>query len=109
MLPDKYPLPQPKTETVIAAQQALGYSKTQQEGIADIVAASSDSPVARQFAKAIAKSSRRMAEDIFRESGYMLPQSAETRELLEAMKKTAAPDFPKEAVDLLLNQLQAAG
>ena len=106
MLPIKYPPQQTKTEKVIAAQRALGYSKLQQEGIAEAVAASSDSAVTRQFAQAIAKSNRRMAEDILRESGYMLPQSNEARELLEAMRETAVPDFPKGAVELLLNQLQ---
>ena len=108
MLPDKYPPQQPKTEAVIAAQRVLGYSKVMQERIADSVAASSDSAATRQFAEAIAKSNRRMAEDILRESGYMLPQSAEARELLEAMRENTAPDFPRDAVELLLKHLVIA-
>ena len=106
MIPDEYPPQQRKAEAVISAQRALGRSKVQQEKIADIVAASSDSAVTRQFAEAAAKSNRLMAEDILRESGYMLPQSAEVRELLEAMLNDAAPDFPKDAAELLLNRLQ---
>ena len=106
MLPEKYPPQQPKTEAVIAAQQVLGYSKSIQENIADAVAVESDNAVTRQFARAVAKSNRRMAEDILRESGYMLPQSAEARKLLSAMRENSDKDFPKEAVDLLLNQLQ---
>lgn len=105
MIPDKYPPQQPKTEAVVAAQRALGYSKAWQESIADAVAASADSAVTRQFAEAVAKSNRRMAEDILRESGYMLPQSVEVRELLEAMLENAEPDFPRAAAKLLLNQL----
>ena len=108
MLTLKYPPPQAKTEAVIAAQRALGRSKLQQEQIADAVAASSDSAAARQFAQAIAKSNRRMAEDILREAGYLLPQSKEVRKLLEAMRENSAPDFPKDEVELLLRQLDVA-
>ena len=106
MIPDAYPPQQRKSEAVILAQRTLGYSKVQQEGIAGAVATSSSSAVTRQFAEAIAKSNRLMAEDILRESGYMLPQSVEVRELLEAMLNNAAPDFPKDAAELLLNRLQ---
>ncbi|MDR2719607.1 MAG: 4Fe-4S binding protein [Nitrososphaerota archaeon] len=106
MIPDKYPSQQPKTEAVIAAQRVLGLSKVQQEQIANAAMASAESAVARQFAEAVAKSNRLMAEDILRESGYLLPQSIEVRELLEAMLKSDAPDFPKDAVELLLSRLQ---
>jgi len=109
MIPDRYPPQQIKSKAVIAAQRVLALSKLRQKMIAESVAASSNSVVKRQFAGAIAKSNLRMAEDILRESGYMLPQSAEARELLEAMLENAAPDFPKEvkeAVELLLNRLQ---
>ena len=106
MVPDKYPPQQPKAETVVAAQRALAYSKVQQEQFADAVASSSASASTRQLAEAVAKSNRLMAEDILRESGYMLPQSNEVRELLEAMLDNAEPDFPRDAVELLLDQLQ---
>ena len=106
LLPEKYPPPQPKTEAVVAAQRKLGYSKLIQEGIADDIVSTCGNPVIRQFAGAIAKSNRRMAEDILRESGYMLPQSTQVRELLSAIRENPDKDFPREAVDLLLNQLQ---
>jgi len=108
MIPDKYPPQQPKKEAVIATQRALGLSKVRQKRIADNVAVSTDNAVTRQFAEAVSKSNLRMAEDILRESGYMLPQSAEARKLLEAMVDSAAPDFPKDAANFLLNQLQKA-
>ena len=108
MLPDKYPPQQPKHAAVIAAQRALGLSKVRQERIASGIADSSDCEVTKQFAKAVAKSNLRMAEDILRESGYLLPQSNEVRELLELMLENAAPDFPKEAAELLLSKLQKA-
>lgn len=106
MTPDTYPPQQLKTEAVVAAQRALGYSKVQQECIADAVVASSDSAVTKQFARAVAKSNRRMAEDILRESGYMLPQSNEVHELLKAMLENTSPDFPKDTVKLLLSKIQ---
>ena len=105
MIPDKYPPQQPKADNVVAAQRALGLSKMQQEHIANTVAAASDSAVTRQFAEAIAKSNLRMAEDVLRESGYMLAQSSEVRGLLESMLDNAASDFPKDAVELLLSKL----
>jgi ferredoxin len=106
MIPDKYPPQQKKAKAVVTAQRALGRSKVRQEGIATMVAATSDSAITRQFAWAIAKSNLRMAEDILRESGYMLPQSAEVREFLETLLEKAAPDFPKDAAELLLDRLQ---
>ena len=105
MIPDTYPPQQPKTEKVVAAQRVLGLSKIRQEHIANAVAAASDSAAERQFAEAVARSNLRMAEDILRESGYMLPQSNEVHDLLEAMQENAAPDFPKDTVKLLLERL----
>jgi Fe-S-cluster-containing hydrogenase component 2 len=104
MLPDKYPPQQPKTKAVTKTLRILGKSKVTQERIAGDIAASSDSAITRQFAKAIAKSNRRMAEDILRESGFLLPQSVEVRELLKTMQE-APDDFPSDSVELLLNQL----
>ena len=106
LLPEKYPPQQVKTKNVIAEQRTLGHSKVIQEGIAEAIAASTESAVTRQFAEALAISNRRMAEDILRESGYLLPQSAEVRELLSAMRENHAEDFPVEAVELLINKLQ---
>jgi len=105
MVPNNYPPQQPKSNAVLSAQDALAYSKVQQEMIANVVAVSSKSAKTRQFAGAIAKSNRHMAEDLLREAGYMLPQSTEVRELLKAMLNDAANDFPRDAAELLLNQL----
>jgi len=106
MIPDRYPRQQPKTEAVITGQRSVGSSKVKQENIAETIAASTGSAAERQFADAIAKSNLRMAEDILRESGYLLPQSANVRKLLESMLENAGPDFPKDAAKLLLNKLR---
>ena len=108
LLPESYPPQQPKTKAVIEAQRVLGESKVIQEGIAEAVAASSESAVTRQLAEAIAISNRRMAEDILRESGFLLPQSMEVHKLLLALNENTGSDFPKDAVELLLKNLVIA-
>ena len=106
MLPEVYPPQQRKKEAVVNAQRILAQNKLKQERIADNVAASCDNPNIRQFARAVAKSSRRMAEDILREAGFMLPQSVEVRRLLKSFENNQDTDFPKEALGLLLTKLQ---
>lgn len=107
IIPDRYPAQQKKADAVIAAQRALAKSKIQQLKIAEAIAAESDSAATRQLAKALAQSNRLMAEDIFREAGYMLPQSQEARELLASLltDTSASADFPKDAVEFLLANL----
>lgn len=105
LIPDEYPPQQQKAEDVVNALRALAKSKVEQESIAADIAKSSVDPVTRQFAEAIAKSNRLMAEDLIRESGYMLPQSDEVRSLLEAMPQNPPKDLPVETVKKLLKQL----
>ncbi|MDD4799359.1 MAG: ferritin family protein [Clostridia bacterium] len=102
MAPVTYPPQQPKTNSVINAMNKLSQSKTIQEKTAAEIARVTDNPVLRQLALAVAKSNRLMAEDILRESGYMLPQSNNTHEFLVSLLKTSDKDFPKEAVESLL-------
>jgi len=72
MVPDAYPPQQPKAEPVVRAMRALLLSKARQEGIA--------ARLPGGLARAMEKSNRIMAEDLIRESGYMLPQSGNARE-----------------------------
>ncbi|TCL57570.1 rubrerythrin [Kineothrix alysoides] len=108
MIPEEYPAQQDKTDRVINAMTKLAESKTNQEKAALGIAAVTDSPVEKQFATAIAKSNRIMAEDILRESGYLLPQGAPAGELLHSFLEESQPeDFPKVVVEeliLLLNR-----
>ena len=106
MVPNQYPPPQPKMDVVVAQQRKLGYSKVRQEAMANTIVIASTSPVTKRFATAIARSNLRMAEDILRESGYMLAQSIDVYKLLEAILENSKPDCPKEAVKFLLNNLQ---
>ena len=98
MVPREYPPQQAKTEEVIAALRQLLSSKSEQEKLA----AELDNPLA----EAVEKSDRIMAEDLLRESGYMLPQSGNTYQLLEKMRIYAQePGFPKEALAFLLGSI----
>ena len=45
-----------------------------------------------------------MAEDLCREAGYMLPQSANTRALLEKLRDD--PSVPRDVVERLLQTLR---
>lgn len=59
---------------------------------------------------ALAKAARLVNEDLQRESGYMLPQSSNTRKLLEALcKNPPKDDFPVETAKRLLELLPDNG
>ena len=98
MVPFDYPEQQAKTEEVVSAMNALLRSKSKQERIA--------AGLSGKLALAIEKSNRIMAEDIIREAGYMLPQSNNTLEFLQSLLEKDQPeDFPREAVEKLLDSL----
>ncbi len=95
LVPREYPPQQVKTDEVIASLRQLVSSKAEQE----MLATSLPGPLA----EAIRKSNRIMAEDLLRESGYMLPQSGNARALLEEMiSHSQEPGFPVEAAEYLL-------
>jgi rubrerythrin/Fe-S-cluster-containing hydrogenase component 2 len=97
MVPVEYPPQQPKTEAVVNVMNALLHSKSKQENIA--------AGLPGKLAKAIEKSNRIMAEDIIREAGYMLPQSQNTKDLLQSLYEQNPEGFPKEAVEKLIRLL----
>ena len=95
MMPKELPPQQPKTDKVVEALRALVQSKAQAENIA--------SQLPDTLSKAVAKSCRLMAEDLCREAGFMLPQSANTKEFLEQIK--SYPDIPADVVEALLHNI----
>ena len=95
MMPKELPPQQPKTDKVVEALRALVQSKAHAENIA--------SKLPDILSKAVAKSSRLMAEDLCREAGFMLPQSANTKEFLEQIK--SYPDIPADVVEALLHNI----
>ena len=99
MVPREYPPQQPKDETVVAALRQLVSSKSEQEQLA--------SGLPWKLARAVEKSSRIIAEDLLRETGYMLPQSGNAWALLTKLlaQNAGKPDFPEEDIRFLLNTL----
>ena len=96
MVPKELPPQQPKEENVVEALRGLIQSKAAAETIA--------SQLPDTLSEAVAKSSRLMAEDLCREAGFMLPQSANTKAFLESVK--SYPGVPVETVETLLTKLQ---
>lgn len=95
MMPRDLPPQQPKGQGVVSAQRALVLGKAE----AELVASQLPGPLA----EAVARSSRLMAEDLCREAGFMLPQSANARALLERVR--SYPGVPVDAVDALLESI----
>jgi len=96
MVPKELPPQQPKEENVVEALRGLIQSKAAAETIA--------SQLPDALSVAVEKSSRLMAEDLCREAGFMLPQSANTKAFLESVK--SYPGVPVETVETLLTKLQ---
>ena len=99
LVPREYPPQQPKSDAVIAALRQLVSSKSAQEQIAE--------GLDGLLAEAMERSNRIMAEDLLRETGYMLPQSGSVLALLSGMEKKYADEagFPLEDVRFLLQTL----
>ena len=96
LVPYDMPPQQPKGAAVVTALRDLIASKNG----AEAAAAGLPGPLAA----AVEKSSRLMAEDLCREAGYMLPQSANTRALLEKLRDD--PSVPRDVVERLLQTLR---
>ena len=107
MVPVSYPPQQPKAERVVARANALAGSKAAQERLALQLAEETEAPGLRRLLTAIHKSVRLVNEDLLREAGYMLPQSANSHELLRGwVNDPPSADFPVEAAKELLERLE---
>ena len=103
MVPVEMPPQQKKTDAVDAALNSVAKSKSVQENIARQIAETTDKEGLSRLMTAAAKSNRLVAEDLLREAGFMLPQSANTHNLLkELIANPPTEDFPVEAAKKLL-------
>lgn len=103
MVPAEYPPQQQKTEAATVPSFALAEGKARQEKTAIQLAETAETDGLYRLMTAFAKSVRLVNEDLLRESGYMLPQSANARQLLkELVKNPPSDDFPAEAAEELL-------
>lgn len=105
MVPDTFAPQQKKDKELSMAMLKLIQSIAKQEAAAKELAQTSDDKIIAQLASALEKSNRYMAEDLFREAGYMLPQSHNTHDFLLSLKAVKDESFPVEAVNQLLNML----
>jgi Fe-S-cluster-containing hydrogenase component 2 len=107
LVPATYPVPQEKSEAVRKSLLALAKSKADQERLARSLAEASDDPVFRQLMDAVATSNHILAEDCYREAGYILPQSEVVRSWLRSLlsEHEKDEDFPSDAVTTLMEKL----
>lgn len=106
MVPTEYPPQQKKKDNVTALSFALARSKAKQEKMALQIAETAENDGLYRLMSAFAKSIRLVSEDLLRESGYMLPQSANAHELLTALiNNPPSDDFPADAARELLERI----
>lgn len=106
MIPLDYPHQQPKPAETVAPVRALTESKAVQENIAKQIASSTDDGTLRVLMAAVARSARLQAEDLVRETGYLLPQSGNVRRLLQSLVDDPPEGFPVEAARELLGLMR---
>ena len=107
MVPVEYPAQQKKKKEVVNNLNKLSKSKVEQEKIAKQIANNTDKPGFKKLMTAISKSNRLMAEDIIRESGYMLPQSSNTNKILNEIKNNDKfENIPAQEIEKLLNKIK---
>lgn len=106
MVPVEYPPQQPKADNVVALANALARNKAREERLARQLAAAADAPGLRRLLAAAVQSARLVNEDLLREAGFMLPQSANAHRLLQDWAEhPPVPGFPAEAARELLERL----
>ena len=107
LVPIEYPPQQKKTEHVQSAMHIAAENKAREERIASALSEKEGDTVLGKLMRAIKRSARLSAEDIMRESGYMLPQSGNSLSLLQSfISESPAEDFPKEDAEKLLQSIE---
>ena len=107
LVPESYPPQQEKKQTVLAAMRKRSASKSAQEQAFALLEQTAPNEPARRLAKAMRCSCRLLAEDLLRESGYMLPQSENVQTLLKSeLENIKDNDFPRDAAKRLLELLK---
>lgn len=104
MVPYKYPKQQDKDELVIEKLRRVISSKVDQEQISHYIFENSNDEKEKLLAKILMKSNRLITEDLYREAGYMLPQSINTKKFLEELLEKDKTN--KEDIEKLLRLLE---
>ena len=106
MMPEELPPQQKKDSGVVNAVNELVKSKAAQEKAAKKLSEETELPGLKRLAKAVAKSDRLIEEDLIRESGYMLPQSKNTQDLLKKFIADPPAGFPIDAAREILRSVR---
>ena len=106
MVPAEYPPQQVKKPGMVKVLDSLSRGKARMENEARTLSESAASDGLYRLMKALEKSIRIVNEDVMRESGYMLPQSANAHEILRGLVKDP-PDgsFPVSVAQELLERI----
>ena len=102
MVPYQYPKQQTKDDLVIAKLNKLIQSKVEQEQMAEYIYKNSNDSIEKQLAKAIIRANRLMTEDLYREAGFMLPQSKNTKDFLKNLLQQTKDETLKKDIEKLI-------
>ena len=106
LVPDEYPKAQEKKDEVLDVLTAMTRSKMEGAAAAKKIGGMVEDDTFFRVSAAIEKSQKLIAEDLARESGYMLPQGEGAKALLEKLlAEETDPAFPREAAEKLLATL----
>lgn len=106
LVSESYPPQQEKKTDVVTKMRVLSKNKAKQEQLFTRLEQTALSEPARRLAEAMRRSCRLMAEDVIRESGYMLPQSENVLTLIRNELETVKDkEYPKDAAKRLLELL----
>ncbi|MEG0794585.1 MAG: 4Fe-4S binding protein, partial [Bacilli bacterium] len=83
LVPRVYPVEQEKDEKILQQMKKLAKSKIEQENIALSLLKNENNKDIKILLEAIAKSNHIMAEDIYREAGFMVPQGKNSIQFLK--------------------------
>lgn len=104
LIPNKMPKQQEKQEEVVRALFKVADTKVEVINKLKGMMSSSSSEEEKRLYKALIHANKVVIEDLMREAGYMLPESKNTHDLLEELKKTTKAK--EETIDKLLNKLE---
>ena len=104
MVPYKYPHEQKKDDEVINKIKKIISSKVTQEQIANYIYENTNNQNDKLRAEILIKSNRIITEDLYREAGFMIPQSSNTKKFLQELLEK--DKMNKETISKLLELLE---
>ena len=104
LIPNKMPKQQVKPEEVVKALFKVANTKIDAINKLKAMIKSSSNEEEKRLYKALIHANKVIVEDLMREAGYMLPESKNTHEFLEELKKTTPQQ--ENTIQQLLNKLE---